>query len=369
LHFADVRDHADRPENAFDESDGAELSSSSDGRSTPVPPNDKDGGGGGGGGGDGDGQPALEPGLTSKPPIPPGSGDARVPETFGRAANSGSAATFDDAVELKFQRWFPNSAPVPAPTTAADVYVESVAIAAGEGRTASQAYAKSGRGQLDEEHLYSNLSAAIGAASDSRFGGSVSVDLSGALRGANVDVGDRGRTRSAAAVKPKNKPKKRIAPVTPTTAVGHRGAKSMRDAAKSKSAAAAAVHPVEAVVEGNEHNHPERQPETVTRKERPKNADRSPVQDYAREDVVSWMSSHLQRPSTPDYGGHTLVSNLGDPTAVCYFLRDHIVPLINIMWFMCLKDAFSEEKPNSSTYDEIVNILKELESENNDIGS
>lgn len=226
-------------------------------------------------------------------------------------------------MELKFQRWFPNSAPVPAPTTAADVYVESVAIAAVEGRTAAQAYAKSGRGQLDEEHLYSNLSAAIGAASDSKFGGSMSVDLSGALRGASADVGDRGRTRSAAAIKPKNKPKKRIAPVTATTAVGHRGsAKSTRDAAKSKSVAtAAAVHPVEATVTRNEHHHPEKQPETVMRRERPKNADRSPVQDYAREDVVSWMSSHLQRPSTPDFAGHTLVSNLGDRTVVCYFLE------------------------------------------------
>lgn len=234
-------------------------------------------------------------------------------------------ATFDDAVELKFQRWFPNSAPVPVPTTTADVYVESVTIAAGEGRTAAQAYSKSGRGQLDEEHLYSNLSAAIGAASDSRFGGSVSVDLSGALRGANVDVGDRGRTRSAAAVKPKNKPKKRITPVTATTVVGHRSVKSTRDAAKSKSVAT--VHSVEAVVARNEHHHPERQPETVTKRDRPKNADRSPVQDYAREDVVSWMSSHLQRPSTPDFGGHTLVSNPGDRTEVCYFLRNRTVTL------------------------------------------
>lgn len=304
----------------------------SDGRSTPVPPNNDSGGGGG----DGDGQPALEPGLTSKPPIPPGSGDARVSETFGRATNSGSVATFDDAVELKFQRWFPNSAPVAAPTTAAEVYVESVGIAAGDGRIAAQTYAKSGRGQLDEEHLYSNLSAAIGAASDSRFGGSMSVDLSGALRGASADIGDRGRTRSAAVAKPKNKSKKRIASVTATTAISQRSVKSTRDTAKSKSVAATAVHPVEAAVARNEHHHQEKQPETVTRKDRPKNADRSPVQDYAREDVVSWMSSHLQRPSTPDFGGHTLVSNLSDRTAVCYFLRDRIVTIFKILCDLCV---------------------------------
>ncbi|XP_026805117.1 centrosomal protein of 131 kDa isoform X2 [Rhopalosiphum maidis] len=319
-----VGNRADRSENAFDESDGAEMSSSSDGRSTPVPPND--GSVGGGGGDDGDGQPALEPGLTSKPPIPPGGGDARVPETFGHVANV-SAATFDDAVELKFQRWFPNSVPilVPVPTPVTDVYVEN-GVSVQEDRAV--AHAKSGRGQLDEEHLYSNLSAAIGGASD-RFGGSVSVDLSGALRGANVDGGERSRTRST--VKPKSKLKKKIAPVA-AAVVSHRP-KNTRDAVKSKSIAAAAVQPVEAVPARNEQL-PERQPET--KRERPKNADRSPVQDYVREDVVSWMSSHLQRPSTPDFNGGTL-------------------------------DAFSEEKHKTSTYDEIVNILKELESENNDI--
>ncbi|XP_025200399.1 centrosomal protein of 131 kDa-like isoform X2 [Melanaphis sacchari] len=324
----DIGNHEDRQENAFDESDGAELSSSSDGHSTPVPPNDGSGGGGSGGG-DGDGQPALEPGLTSKPPIPPGGSDAHVSETFGRAAN-GSTATFDDAVELKFQRWFPNSAPVlvPAPMPTTDVCVGSVASdSVTDGRTV--AYAKSGRGQLDEEHLYSNLSAAIGSAGD-RFGGSVSVDLSGALRGANMDGSDRGRTRST--TKLKNKVKKKIVPVA-TPAVGHR-AKHTRDAIKSKSVASVAVQPVEAVVPRNEQL-PERQPET--KRDRSKNADRSPVQDYAREDVVSWMSSHLQRPCTPsDFDGDTL-------------------------------DAFTKEKHKTSTYDEIVNILKELESENNDI--
>ncbi|XP_029347159.1 centrosomal protein of 131 kDa-like isoform X2 [Acyrthosiphon pisum] len=316
-----IGNRVDRTESAFDELDVAELSSSSDGHLTPVPPND------GTGDGEGDGQPSLEPGLTSKPPIPPGGGDARLPETFGRTANG--SATFDDAVELKFQRWFPNSAPVlvSVPTPATDV--ESVAScgSVGDGRTV--AYAKSGRGQLDEENLYSNLSAAIGGASD-RFGGSVSVDLSGALRGSDTD-GDRGRTRSIA--KPKIRSKKKIAPVVATT-VGHR-AKNIKDTFKSKQVVAAAVQPVEAVVAARNEQLSERQPAEV-RRDRPKNAERSPVQDYVREDVVSWMSSHLQRPSTPEFNSHTL-------------------------------DTFCKEKQKTSTYDEIVNILKELESENNDI--
>lgn len=33
------------------------------------------------------------------------------------------------------------------------------------------------------------------------------------------------------------------------------------------------------------------------------------------------------------------------------------------------KDTIRDENHKTSTYDEIVNILKELESENNDIGS
>lgn len=321
-----IVNRVDRTESVFDESDGAELSSSSDGHLTPVPPND------GIGDGDGDGQPSLEPGLTSKPPIPPGGGDARLPETFGRVANG--SATFDDAVELKFQRWFPNSAPVliPVPSPATDVHVESVISggsgSVGDGRTV--AYAKSGRSQLDEENLYSNLSAAIGGASD-RFGGSVSVDLSGALRGSDADS-DRGRIRSIA--KPKIRSKKKIAPVVAAT-VGHRS-KNIKDTLKSKQVAAATVQPVEAAVAARNEQPPERQPEV--RRDRPKNAERSPVQDYVREDVVSWMSSHLQRPSTPELNSHTF-------------------------------DAFCKEKHETTTYDEIVNILKELESENNDIGS
>lgn len=262
---------------------------------TPVLLND--------GTGDGDGQPSLEPGLTSKPPIPPGGGDARLPETFSRAANG--SATFDDAVELKFQRWFPNSVPVlvPVPTPATDAHVEGVeSCGVGEGRTV--AYAKSGRGQLDEENLFSNLSAAIGGASD-RFGGSVSVDLSGALRGSEAD-GDRGRTRSI--VKPKIRSKKKIAPVVAPT-VGYR-AKNIRDTLKSKQVVAAAVQPVEAEVAARNEQLSERQPEV--KRDRPKNTEHSPVQDYVREDVVSWMSSHLQRPSTPDFNGHTLVSIPGD---------------------------------------------------------
>lgn len=262
---------------------------------SPVTPND--------GTGDGDGQQSLEPGLTSKPPIPPAGGDVCLPETFGRAAANGSSATFDDAVELKFQRWFPNSAPVlvPVPTTATDAYVESVASAGvSDGRTVT--YAKSDRGQLDEENLYSNLSAAIGGASD-RFGGSVSVDLSGALRGRDMD-GERGQMRSI--TKPKIKLKKKTVPVV-TPMVGHR-AKNIRETLKSKPVPAPTVQPVEALARNDQL--PERQPEV--RRDRPKNAERSPVQDYAREDVVSWMSSHLQRPSTPEFNGDTLVSIPGD---------------------------------------------------------
>lgn len=41
----------------------------------------------------------------------------------------------------------------------------------------------------------------------------------------------------------------------------------------------------------------------------------------------------------------------------------------DFVYVFLFKGTFSEENHNTSTYEEIVNILKELESENDDIGS
>lgn len=220
----DSRNHADL-ECTFDEMDAAEQLSSS-GRSTPVRDEDRDvlpeplGGDGG--------RPALEPGLASKPPIPPAGHALQQPDQppfgGGREAKCG-AVTFDDAVELKFQRWFPHSASPPViPATAADgplngvsyEYCSERVIGHERGtvtytRSSSSMSIRGGQeDQLDEEHLYSNLSAAIGG---QKLKASVSVDLLDALR--NED--DPRRRQPSPAAKFKKRTKKTVPMVAAST--------------------------------------------------------------------------------------------------------------------------------------------------------
>ncbi|XP_025422151.1 centrosomal protein of 131 kDa-like isoform X2 [Sipha flava] len=333
-------------ETTFDELDADELSL--DERSSPAPLL----------------QDALEPGLTSKPPIPPaGSGPAETScdRDAADCRKTGAAVTFDDAIELKFQRWFPNSVPVaPAAVpreTVADVSLNGVSYEYSERvidndrgtvtytRSSSSMSIRGSQDQLDEEHLYSNLSAAIGGA-DKLCRGVVSADVLDMLH--QNDDNRRGRAPT------RPKPKKKISVPVAAAAVAYR---AKRDTTKSvlkprTNLAAANPVPVTTVTcdtvqcDGLTARHEQRAPDKEARKDhhQTRKLDDSPV-DYATEDVVSWMSSHQLRPST---------SELDDPFASrvddkhCDALRrDH--------------------DHKTSTYDEIVNILKELESENNDI--
>lgn len=256
-------------ESTFDELDAAELSS--DGRSTPIRGNDQLLQS------ENDNQRELEPGLTSKPPIPPTVGNAQH-ETFSREHGKNSV-TFDDAVELKFQRWFPNSAPAAIPS-AADLPLNGMSYEYSERvidndkgtitytRSSSSMSIRGNQDQLDEDHLYSNLSAAIGSAD--KLKASVSVDLLEVLKN-----DDNRRSPSVT----KSKKKKKTVPVT---------LKVKKDAPKSK--------PVVVRSEPNEI-----QPRTLgkeLKKDHYKTTHGSPVDDV-KEDVVSWMSSH-QRLSTPE---------------------------------------------------------------------
>lgn len=249
-------------------------------------------------------QPALEPGLTSKPPIHP-TGNAQQ-ETFGRETTTkNNSVTFDDAIELKFQRWFPNSAPTVTPSAGANApalngmssyheYSESV-IDNDKGtitytRSSSSMSIRGSQDQLDEEHLYSNLSAAIGTGDRQKT--SVSVDLLDILQN-----DDNRRVPSAL----KSKKKKKSVPVV------H---KVKKDAPKTLQ------RPKHVVVRNNTcSNKPKEMPgrneqidlEKEIKKDHPRKTDDSPV-DEVKEDVVSWMSSH-QRPSTPEFND-TFVSVL-----------------------------------------------------------
>lgn len=193
--------------------------------------------------------------------------------------------TFDDAVELKFQRWFPNSAPpaaTPSAADAADVSLNGVSyreyservIDSDKGtvtytRSSSSMSVRGSQDQLDEEHLYSNLSAAIGAGD--KLKASVSVDLLEILRN-----DDNRRAPSA-----KSKKKRKIAVA--------------RNVKKDAPKPAARPKPVVVRAEPNV-----RAPAKETDKDRPKAADDgSPVDHDVKEDVVSWMSSH-RGSSTPE---------------------------------------------------------------------
>lgn len=264
-----IRNHVDL-DSTFDELDAAELSSSD--RSTP----DKDKN-------QSDNnyrpecQPDLEPGLTSKPPIPP-TGNNVQPETYVREPRN--SVTFDDAIELKFQRWFPNSAPI-ATSSAADISLNGMSYEYSERvidndkgtitytRSSSSMSIRGSQDQLDEEHLYSNLNAAIG--NGDKLKTSVSVDL--------LEILQNDNNRRLPSVKLKKKKK-----------IVSLANKVKKDTSKS------VIKSKPIVTVGNESvllNE-----KTKTSERQLKKADNSPV-DFVKEDVVSWMSSH-QRPPTPE---------------------------------------------------------------------
>ncbi|XP_050420916.1 centrosomal protein of 131 kDa [Adelges cooleyi] len=267
----------------------------------------------------------LEPGLTSKPPIPPTTTTGNSPqEYYGREVKN-SSVTFDDAIELKFQRWFPNSVPVSQVTTAIEPdlvslngmsyeYSERV-IDKDKGtitytRSSSSMSIRGSQDQLDEEHLYSNLSAAI--SSDDKLKATVSVDLLEVLQN---DDNRRGTTIK--------KKKKKITPTAVKTIkdLARSADVKKRDGVKCKAS------------DGQNDAVKVSKPVVVTEKKREHlRADVSPVDDHSKVEVVSWMSSHPnQRPATPKYS-----------------------------------HMFMDDR-KTSTYEEIVSILKELESENDDI--
>lgn len=262
------RNHTDL-ESVLDELDASELSSS--GRSTPIQDDQQNAN---------DGQPALEPGLTSKPPIHP-TGNVQ-PEIFGR--ESKTSVTFDDAVELKFQRWFPNSAPIVTPSVA-DVSLNGMSYEYSERvidndkgtitytRSSSSMSIRGSQDQLDEEHLYSNLSAAIG--SSDKLKTSVSVDLLEILKN-----DDNRRAPSA-----KLKKKKKTVPMMQVKVKKD----SPKTVLKSK--------PVMVRNESHEVTRNDPNSGKQIKRDNPKKEDDSV--DYVKEDVVSWMSSH-QRPPTPE---------------------------------------------------------------------
>lgn len=261
-------------ESTFDELDATELSS--DGHSTPIQDNQQN---------ENDGQPTLEPGLKSKPPIPP-AGNVQQ-ETF--VPESKTSVTFDDAIELKFQRWFPNSAPIVTPITT-DVSLNGMSYEYSERvidndkgtitytRSSSSMSIRGSQDHLDEDNLYSNLSAAIG--SGDKLKSSVSVDL--------LEIIQNDDNRRLSSVKLKKKKK--------TIPVIH---KVKKDTSKT-------VLKSKPVVIKNEQIVVKNQPIGVVRNgqnldkvkgDHTKKIVDSSV-DYVKDDVVSWMSIH-QRPSTP----------------------------------------------------------------------
>lgn len=291
-------------DSTFDELDADELSSS--GRSTPVQDERKQCDDGRD---DDHRHPALEPGLTSKPPIPPTgppAGQHVQQDVTSFHVEPKNSVTFDDAIELKFQRWFPNS----APTTAAAAALSFVDVPPLNGmsyeyservidndkgtitytRSSSSMSIRGSQDQLDEEHLYSNLSAAIGAGgTGDKLKSAVSVDLSEILQ----NDGNRRTPPSSSSAKSKKKNHKRTVPV----ALKAKRAEAPRLSLKPKP-------PVTVVrtgsnAEATARNEPS--PENGTKKDRPRKVDDSPTVDYVKEDVVSWMSSHQQRSPTPEF--------------------------------------------------------------------
>lgn len=316
----DAKNHVDL-DSTFDELDADELSSS--GRSTPAQDYrkqcDDDGTS------DGYHRPALEPGLTSKPPIPPagptGPTDHNVQHdvtTTALGSEPKSSVTFDDAIELKFQRWFPNSAATAAAAAAAtassraDVpplngmsyeYSERV-IDNDRGtitytRSSSSMSIRGSQDQLDEEHLYSNLSAAIGATGD-KLKSAVSVDLLEILQNdSNRRAPPPSSSSSSAKSKKKNYNKRTTTVVVPVTAKAKRASEAAPKSVLKSKPPVAAVRTTEP--NAAEVTPPPPSTENLAKKDRPRKADDSPTVDYVKEDVVSWMSSHHhQRSPTPE---------------------------------------------------------------------
>lgn len=250
------------------------------------------------------------------------------PETFGQ--ESKNSVTFDDAIELKFQRWFPNSAPIVSPSVT-DVSLNGMSYEYSERivdndkgtitytRSSSSMSIRGSQDQLDEEHLYSNLSAAIG--SGDKLKASVSVDLLEILKN-----DDNRRAPSA-----KLKKKKKTVPVTQV--------KVKKDAPKSVMKS----KPVMVRSESHEVARNDPNSEKQIKRDQPKKEDDSSV-DYVKEDVVSWMSSH-QRPSTPEFNDE-LVSVIENHYHIIYYIM--LVFYFNLLfhqilckyYYVCLRTLF-----------------------------
>lgn len=223
-------------------------------------------------------------------------------ESFGR--ESKPSVTFDDAIELKFQRWFPNSAPVASPT-ATDVSLNGMSYEYSERvidndkrtitytRSSSSMSIRGSQDQLDEDHLYSNLNAAIGGGD--KLKASVSVDL--------LEILQNDDNRRVSSVKLKKKKK--------TIPLAHKVKKDIpKTVVKSKPAVVVKSEPVVVNTEPFEvRTRNEKHLEKVIKKDHPNKTDDSSV-DYVKDDVVSWMSSH-QSPSTPESNGN-IVSIIGN---------------------------------------------------------
>lgn len=258
-------------DSTFDELDAAELSSS--GRSTPDKDKKQSYNYGH------ESEPNLEPGLTSKPPIPP-TGSYVQSETFVREPRN--SVTFDDAIELKFQRWFPNSAVPITTSSAADISLNGMSYEYSERvidndkgtitytRSSSSMSIRGSQDQLDEDHLYSNLNAAIG--NGDKLKTTVSVDLLEILQN-----DDNRRLPSA-----KLKKKKKVMSVVN---------KVKKDPSKS------VIKSKPIVTVGSESVSLDEKINT-SEKQHSRKEENSPV-DFSKEDVISWMSSH-QRPPTPE---------------------------------------------------------------------
>lgn len=275
----------------------------SSGHSTPIQSNVEGGN---------ESQRALEPGLTSKPPIPP-AGNVQEETAFDREQPK-SAVTFDDAIELKFQRWFPNSAPVVTPS-ATDVSLNGMSYEYSERvidkdkgtitytRSSSSMSIRGSQDQLDEEHLYSNLSAAFNG---EKLKASVSVDLLEILQN-----DDNRRVPSA-----KSKKKKKAVPNT---------LRVKKDPQKSVELKKSVLKSKPTRVDANEvtRNEQSATEKEVKRELLMRTTSSSPV-DHGKEDVVSWMSSH-QRASTPEFND-TFVSVFGNqnhnkPNVLFFYLK------------------------------------------------
>lgn len=146
--------------------------------------------------------------------------------------------------------------------------------------------------QLDEEHLYSNLSAAIGGGD--KLKASVSVDL--------LEILQNDDNRRVSSVKLKKKKK--------TIPFAHKVKKDIpKTVVKSKPAVTVKIEPVVVNSEPFEvQTRNEKHLEKIIKRDHSNKIDDSSV-DYVNDDIVSWMSSH-QSPSTPELNGN-IVSIVG----------------------------------------------------------